>query len=686
MADGRGVRSEMTAPRADRHRHVLRVVRRRAQQEHRALRWFLDGLQQGVGRALGQPVGVVDDHDLPAATGRPAGGGLHQRAHLRDGDGQAFRDDDADVGVRPAIVVRQPGHSPQPGRSSRALQRRGERPAATERPEPGGPVNSHACVIAPWSRRCRPRRSSRRHLRRRCETSTAAGWPTTSAPDARSQVLSATAWRGLDGRGVAAQQLASRTAPSHGRASAHLVLGAVRVDHDVAVRVGRRPSRSAAAAPANGARSIAGDRLAEDGLVERVGGIVTGARSSRIVTSGRSLPVAQSARPFQLGRADAADRALKWASGLSTNRSITTSAPASSAGPDLAVRRCRPARRRPPARGPGRPASSHRGQHRCAAAVRRASGSLASSDVVSRRRAARRPACGPGWRCRGGCRPPRRSARPLVRRGLPRMAASRSERIGSHAPVVHLPVGDHADQAASSPAPNSTGRVPSIVIGWSNTMMRARLDDSPTSSGVSDRRAGQDDLHQGLDDRVDPAADRVLDLVPMIVTPVRNATPAQRADHHHREQRDPQVRARARRHDSEARAARSRCRTAGCAVAAGRASAPTAMPVASPTKTATNSRPNVASPPQQAVRVRAWRSRSPRRPRRTRRSCRSPGRAPAACVRTNASPSRIMAPKPPIFFSASCLRSLRGTVVVSRRTARGSGWRRGSRWPGRAGR
>src|ERR1700685_841159 len=47
----------------------------------------------------------------------------------------------------PAWTCRQDGHEPQPpdGHSSAAAKAR----AATDRPDPGGPVNSHAWVIAP---------------------------------------------------------------------------------------------------------------------------------------------------------------------------------------------------------------------------------------------------------------------------------------------------------------------------------------------------------------------------------------------------------------------------------------------------------------------------------------------------------------------------------------------------------
>ena len=53
----------------------------------------------------------------------------------------------AHVGVGAARVVWQPGS--RRSRRRRALQGGGEARAATERPEPGGPVNSQACVMAP---------------------------------------------------------------------------------------------------------------------------------------------------------------------------------------------------------------------------------------------------------------------------------------------------------------------------------------------------------------------------------------------------------------------------------------------------------------------------------------------------------------------------------------------------------
>jgi hypothetical protein len=49
----------------------------------------------------------------------------------------------------PAMVVVQARHSPQPGTPSEVhCNAAAKHSAATERPEPGGPVISQACVIA----------------------------------------------------------------------------------------------------------------------------------------------------------------------------------------------------------------------------------------------------------------------------------------------------------------------------------------------------------------------------------------------------------------------------------------------------------------------------------------------------------------------------------------------------------
>ena len=50
----------------------------------------------------------------------------------------------------PAIVVVQARHSPQPGAPSDVhCSAAAKHSAATDRPDPGGPVISHACVMVP---------------------------------------------------------------------------------------------------------------------------------------------------------------------------------------------------------------------------------------------------------------------------------------------------------------------------------------------------------------------------------------------------------------------------------------------------------------------------------------------------------------------------------------------------------
>ena len=83
-ASAGGVRSDdQPAARADRHRHVVGVQRRRAEQEDGARRRLLDRLEQRVGRLLGEPVGVLDDDDLPASERRAAGGAGRRRPASR---------------------------------------------------------------------------------------------------------------------------------------------------------------------------------------------------------------------------------------------------------------------------------------------------------------------------------------------------------------------------------------------------------------------------------------------------------------------------------------------------------------------------------------------------------------------------------------------------------------------------
>src|SRR5215217_5741995 len=73
----------------------------------------------------------------------------------------------------PCSTVRQLWQVPQPGSACSHSSAAAKARAATERPEPGGPVNSHACIIpGPW-----PRAEATAAL----STSTAGSWPTTSS-------------------------------------------------------------------------------------------------------------------------------------------------------------------------------------------------------------------------------------------------------------------------------------------------------------------------------------------------------------------------------------------------------------------------------------------------------------------------------------------------------------------------
>ena len=67
VVGGRGGEGDEPTARADRGEDVLHG--RRAQQPDRAGGRLLDRLEEGVARLLGQPVGVLDDHDLPAVAG-----------------------------------------------------------------------------------------------------------------------------------------------------------------------------------------------------------------------------------------------------------------------------------------------------------------------------------------------------------------------------------------------------------------------------------------------------------------------------------------------------------------------------------------------------------------------------------------------------------------------------------------
>ncbi len=132
---GRGdAQRHQPAARADGHGHVVGMRGRCAQQEDRARRRLLDGLEQRVGRGLGEAVGVLDHDDLPAAErGQPRRRG-DDGAHLGNRDRQPLRDDGVDV----RMAAAQCGVAARAFATARlavadALQRRRER-ARRDRP------------------------------------------------------------------------------------------------------------------------------------------------------------------------------------------------------------------------------------------------------------------------------------------------------------------------------------------------------------------------------------------------------------------------------------------------------------------------------------------------------------------------------------------------------------------------
>ncbi len=90
-------------------------------------------------------------HDLPPPRARPARRDLHDLAHLLDARWTALRARCAAHrrGCRPSSSC-SARHSPHPGTPSDVhCSAAAKHSAATERPDPGGPVISHACVMVP---------------------------------------------------------------------------------------------------------------------------------------------------------------------------------------------------------------------------------------------------------------------------------------------------------------------------------------------------------------------------------------------------------------------------------------------------------------------------------------------------------------------------------------------------------
>ena len=135
---------EVAAPRADGRQDVLGG--RRAQQPHGAVGRLLDRLEQRVARRVGEPVGVLDDHHLPARADRRERRPADEVADVVDADRQLLGAHHGDVGVGRA----------SDGAARMALaaavlrshwRAAANATAALERPEPGGPVKSQAWVI-----------------------------------------------------------------------------------------------------------------------------------------------------------------------------------------------------------------------------------------------------------------------------------------------------------------------------------------------------------------------------------------------------------------------------------------------------------------------------------------------------------------------------------------------------------
>ena len=97
LLGGRRGQGELPAPGPDRGQHVLDGGR--AEHPDRARGRLLDRLEQRVAGLLGEPVGVLDDQDLPAPADRGQRRAADQVAHLVDPDRELLGADHRDVGV-----------------------------------------------------------------------------------------------------------------------------------------------------------------------------------------------------------------------------------------------------------------------------------------------------------------------------------------------------------------------------------------------------------------------------------------------------------------------------------------------------------------------------------------------------------------------------------------------------------
>ena len=133
--DRRDAQHDRPSARANRHHDVLRAGR--AQQPHGAWRRLLDRLEQHVGRALGHPVGVLDEDHAPPPARRRALGERDKRTGLVDLDPDLLGRDNRDV--RMGARERRRARVAVSAAALGALQRRREGPRRVGPAGPGRP-------------------------------------------------------------------------------------------------------------------------------------------------------------------------------------------------------------------------------------------------------------------------------------------------------------------------------------------------------------------------------------------------------------------------------------------------------------------------------------------------------------------------------------------------------------------
>ena len=184
LLGGRGGQRDQPAARPDGRQHVLDG--RRAEHPHRARGGLLDRLEQRVAGLLGEPVGVLDDEDLPAPADRaPAPSArTRSRTSLTPIDSFSVRIS-VDVGVasrRARCGTRGTRRSRPPGPCSHCSAA-ANATAALERPEPGRPGEqpgvAHAVAAGRGPQRLDRRGAGRPGRPRRVigVDASAAAWP-----------------------------------------------------------------------------------------------------------------------------------------------------------------------------------------------------------------------------------------------------------------------------------------------------------------------------------------------------------------------------------------------------------------------------------------------------------------------------------------------------------------------------